>query len=131
MKKIIIMLIGLILVTGCGCDKNKKKEEEVIKENLQQEVIKDQTLEVFTFTNTSLTYQKNTTLLVTVVTNTSSETQYLKQFKIHVWDKDGKEIRTLTGFVGASLEPNESKTINSSCGEDLTNAASITYEIVR
>lgn len=131
MKKIIIMLIGFILVTGCGCDKDKKKEEEVIKENLQQEVIKDQTLEVFTFTNTSLTYQKNTSVLVTQVTNTSSEPQYLKEFKIHVWAKDGKKIVTLTGFIGSNVGPGESRMISSSYGSDLTNAASITYEIVR
>lgn len=130
MKKIVIMLIGIIFITGCGCD-NKKNVDEIIKENVQQEVVKDQSVDVFNFTNTSLTYQKNTTLFVTKVTNTSSETQYLKQFKIHVWGKDGKEIRTLTGFVGSSFEPNESKIINSSCGEDLTNASRVTYEIIR
>jgi len=132
MKKIgLIALIGMTLfATGCGCQK-EVKDEEIIRENLNEDVIKDQTLEVFTFTNTSLTYQDNTSLLFTKVTNTSSEAQYLKKFKIHVWGENGKEIVTLTGHVGASIGPGESKTINSTYGFDITNATSITYEIVR
>jgi len=78
-----------------------------------------------------LIYEKSTSILQTTVTNTSNTTQYLKDFNIIVKDESGNEIVTLTGFIGDSIDAGESKLIVSSYGEDLTNAASIEYEIIR
>lgn len=133
MKKEFILILTLVLslglITGCGC--NKKEEKKEVKMNTNQDVIKDQELEVFTFTNTSLVYEDETSILITKVTNTSNETQYLKEFKIHVKDIAGNEIVELTGFVGDNIEANSSTTISSSYSEDLTKAAKIEYEIIR
>lgn len=132
MKKEFILILTLVLslglITGCGCN---KKEEKEVKINTNQDVIKDQELEVFTFTNTSLVYEDETSILITKVTNTSNETQYLKEFKIHVKDIAGNEIVELTGFVGDNIAGNSSTTISSSYSEDLTKAAKIEYEIIR
>ena len=132
MKKEFVLILTLVLslglITGCGCN---KKEEKEVKINTNQDVIKDQELEVFTFTNTSLVYEDETSILITKVTNTSNETQYLKEFKIHVKDIAGNEIVELTGFVGDNIEANSSTTISSSYSEDLTKAAKIEYEIIR
>ena len=133
MKKEFVLILTLVLslglITGCGC--NKKEEKKEVKMNTNQDVIKDQELEVFTFTNTSLVYEDETSILITKVTNTSNETQYLKEFKIHVKDIAGNEIVELTGFVGDNIEANSSTTISSSYSEDLTKAAKIEYEIIR
>ena len=86
MKKIInmglVLLIGIILLTGCGKDKPKEENNNGPKVNTNQDVIKDQTLENFKFENTSLVYENGNSVLETIVTNTSSETTYLKEFKI-------------------------------------------------
>ena len=132
--KMFAMLLVVGLVTGCGCDKEsgkKKSEEEGIKVNTNENVIKDQELEVFKFTNTSLIYENGTSVLETTVTNTSDQAQYLKEFKILVKNEAGEEIITLTGFIGDSIAAQETKTISSSYGDDLTKAASIEYSIVR
>lgn len=130
-KKIIISIVLLLtLATGCGCSKKEKNQEDV-KININEDVIKDQELEVFTFTNTSLTYEDNTSILITKVTNTSDKTEYLKEFKIHVKDEKGNKIVDLTGYVGDNIEGNSSIMISTSYAEDLTNASSIEYEIIR
>ena len=101
------------------------------KANTNTEVVKDQQLENFTFKSTSLVYEEQTSTLQTVVTNTGSKVEMLSEFLIHVKDAEGNEIVTLTGFIGDSLKPGESRTITSSYGDDLTTAASISYEVVR
>lgn len=133
MKKILnismAMLVGMFLLTGCQNNKDVKPIET--KANTNTEVVKDQQLENFTFKSTSLVYEEQTSTLQTVVTNTGSKVEMLSEFLIHVKDAEGNEIVTLTGFIGDSLKPGESRTITSSYGDDLTTAASISYEIVR
>ena len=135
MKKIfyitILSILLISLATGCGCAKKTKKAEKNVRANTNENVIKDQKLEVFTFTNTSLIYEDSTSVLTTVVKNTSNKTEYLKEFRINVRDKDGNIIVTLPGYVGDNIEANSSTVITSSYAEDLTKAASIDYEVVR
>lgn len=130
-KAIKILTIGICMIglfTGCG---KKAEPEENIKSNTNENVVKDQKLEVFEFTNTSLIYEEGTSKLETTVTNTSEEIVYLSEFKIHVKDENESEIIELVGFVGEQLQPKESRVITSYSVEDLTNASSISYEIVR
>ncbi len=134
MKKIInismVLLIGLFLLTGCKSDKENVKQPD-IKANTSEDVVKNQQLENFLFENTSLVYEDGTSTLQTTVTNTSNQTTYLSEFKIYVKDKDGNVVETLTGFIGDKLKAGEKRTISSSSGQDLTNATSISYEVVR
>lgn len=128
MKKIIkLIVIGLLsatILTGCGCEKDKDS-------GVNDELIKDQQVESFEFTNTSLVYENNASVLETLVTNKSDKTEYLSEFDILVKDKDGNVIVTLTGFIGSSIGAGESRVIASTYSEDLTKAASIEYKIVR
>lgn len=136
MKKILlIMIVGIFtfgLATGCGKDKKEeeKKKEEEIKANTSADVIKDQEIGVFKMENTSLVYDKGTTAFETTVTNTSSEDKNLTEFKIIVKDEKGKEMITLTGYVGSVIKAGETKIINSYCGEDLTKAKSVEYIVI-
>lgn len=133
MKKVIIGMILMIFtisfMTGCGCA--KKQTKEVVKTNTNENVIKDQVLEVFAFTNTSLIYGEGKSTLETIVTNISEEVAYLSEFKIHIKDENDNEIIELIGFVGEKLQPKESRLITSYSIEDLTTATSISYEIIR
>lgn len=130
-KILFLFIATFIFLTGCNNTEEKENKKETQKENINKEVIKDQNLEVFKFTNTSLKYENSTSVLQTTVTNTSSEKQYLKEFKIHVRDKKDNEIVELIGYVGDYIDKNQSKIITSSYGDDLTNAYSIDYEIIR
>ena len=134
-KKIIIIgviAIIVIIVVGIGITmvfkKTSHKEEEGFKSNTNENVIKEQTVGVFKFTNVSLNYQDNNSVLRVSVTNTSEKEENLNEFKIHVFDKDHKEIVTLTGFVGDKISAHETKYIESTYADDLTNAWSVEYE---
>lgn len=136
MKKIITLgLIGMVVLTtvGCGCS---KKEEETKKKtgkvaNTAKEVIKDQKVESFKMTNTSLIYDGKQSTLVTEVTNTSDKTEHIKTFNILVKDKDGNEMITLLGYIGEEIPAGETRTITSGTNKDLSKAADIEYSINR
>ena len=132
MKKVItILIIGISTISLItGCENNQKEIEEEIKSNTNEGVIKDQKVDVFELKKTSLVYENGRTTLETTVTNTSDKVEYLKEFKIKILDKDGNEIKTLTGFIGGKIEAGESKVIHSYCKEDLSNAASIEYKVL-
>lgn len=143
MKKLLAFsLVGLLVFTGCGKKEEEKNNEqnnngqqqEQVQQpqvNTNQEVVGDKTLEEFTFTNTSVIYENGSTTLETTVTNTSGNTSYLQEFLIHAKDANGNIMVTLKGFVGDNIPANESRVITSGVSMDLTQAASITYEVVR
>lgn len=58
-KDLVTWIVATLLVAGCGCaDKklNNNAKDEIIKPNINENVIKNQELEGFRFTNTSLVY---------------------------------------------------------------------------
>lgn len=134
MKKVIKGFLILSLVStliGCGNEKiEEPTNEEDIKINTEENVIKDQSIETFEMKQTSLVYLNGTTTLETTVTNVSPNTEYLKEFEIIV-SKGGEELITLTGFVGDNILSGESKTIHSYCSEDLSTADEIVYKVIR
>ena len=139
MKKILnislVLLLSLCLMTGCGKSKktdndDKPASEDNVKVNTNEGVIQNQEVEIFKFENTSLIYKDGGSTLLTTVTNTSDSESEAVEFKIHVMDGE-REIVTLSGFVGPSLKPGESKILKSTYGSDLSNATSINYEIVK
>lgn len=136
MKKVLLIgMMGVLALAtvGCGCDKKKKEEEKDVKvvENTEKDVIKDQEVEVFKMTNTSLVYDGSLSTLVTDVTNTSTETQYMKSFDIIVKDKDGQEMLTMLGYIGEEIPGKETRTITSNTDMDISKAGSVEYKINR
>ncbi len=142
MKKVISLFFAVILVvsftTGCGCKKkeeNKPKDDNnasKVETSTNEGVIGNKEVEVFKFENTSLIYDNGNSFLETTVTNTSDEAQTLKEFLIHVKDKDDKEIVTLSGFIGDSIAAHESKVVSSTYADNLVSVAhNITYEILK
>lgn len=133
MKKLgkILLVFALALVVTTGCGKKELKDIKKLKTNTKENVVKEQSKEDFTFTDTSLVYEDNTSIFKTKVTNTSGNKQDVKEFKIHVKDKDGNDIVVLTGFIGTSLEANGSTIMTATYGADITNCESIEYEVVR
>jgi len=144
MKKLLALsLVGLLVFTGCGKEEKEnnnggtqtgqgtQQQEQQPQVNTNQGVVEDKVLGEFTFSNTSMIYENGSTTLETTVTNTSAQTSYLKEFNIYAKDAEGNVLVTLVGFVGDNIPAGESKVITSGVSMDLTNAASISYEVVR
>lgn len=136
MKKIIMVSFTVLLivglVTGCGCKKKEKvkvKVKEEIKVNTNKDVIKNQEVDGIKMTNTSMVTTNGLTKLVTSVTNDTDKDYKLDEYMIIIKDKDGKEIVKIPGYVGDTIKAGETRTINSSVDIDLSNAASIEYEV--
>ena len=128
LKIILISLMGLSLLTGCG---KKEEIEPPIKVNTNENVIKDQEVEGLTMTNTSLVYENGTTTLVTEVTNNTKEDYPVKRIKITVKDKEGNIITTLIGTIADTIKPGESRIIDSDTPIDLSEAESIEYSVIK
>ena len=131
-----MLLVCLTLVTGCGKDKSKNEDKKddnktTVEVNNNEEVTKDQNIEGITITNTSLVYEDGISYLKATVTNNTGSDYELNEYKINVKDSDGNIIVTMPGYVGSVLKNGESKTINTTIGEDLSKAYSIEYEVVK
>ena len=133
MKKKLIFLFTVMLVsvvvTGCTENVNKTKEEQIVNKN--EEVIKNQTVEVFSFSKTSLVYSGGTSTLITSVKNNSSKTEYIKSFNIIVKDANGNLVVTMLGYIGEEIPAGETRQITSNTDLNLSKAVSIEYTINR
>ena len=131
-KSLLALLLVVTLVTGCGCtkkDNKKNNAKDDVKVNTEENVIKDQTFEGLTFTNTSLTTTNGVSTLITEVSNSTGEDYTLEEFTITIKNKDGEVITTIPGYVGDVIKNGETRTINSSIDIDLSNASSIEYSV--
>lgn len=136
LKNIFALLLIVGLVTGCGCQKkeeNKKSEnkEPEIKVNTEENVIKDQTFEGLTFTNTSVTTVNGISTLITQVSNNTGVDYTLNEFTIIAKDAEGNVVATIPGYVGSVIKNGETRTIDSSIDRDLSTASSIEYSVKR
>ena len=131
-KGLLALLLVATLVTGCGCtkkDNKKNNAKDDVKVNTEENVIKDQTFEGLTFTNTSLTTTNGVSTLITEVSNSTGSDYTLEEFTITIKNKDGEVITTIPGYVGDVIKNGETRTINSSIDIDLSNASSIEYSV--
>ncbi len=131
-KSLLALLLVVTLVTGCGCtkkDNKKNNAKDDVKVNTEENVIKDQTFEGLTFTNTSLTTTNGVSTLITEVSNSTGSDYTLEEFTITIKNKDGEVITTIPGYVGDVIKNGETRTINSSIDIDLSNASSIEYSV--
>lgn len=131
-QKAFLAIFALALVTGCGCAKKDNKKDNTkddVKVNTEENVIKDQTFEGLTFTNTSLTTTNGVSTLITEVSNSTGEDYTLEEFTITIKNKDGEVITTIPGYVGDVIKNGETRTINSSIDIDLSSASSIEYSV--
>ena len=94
MKKIIVVVMLLILVTGCGC-KKKIDNKTTIKNN---EATSDVKVEKITFTDIKFVYEGGiTTLSGTIKNNTKEEKSFTATISLK--DDDGKEVKKLQQIV--------------------------------
>lgn len=125
-KLILIGLISLSLLT-VGCNKKEEPIPET-KVNINENVIKDQEVDGFSMTNTSLVYDEGKTTFITNVTNNTGSATEATVIKINVKDSDGNIITTFDDFI-IPLQVGESTSIIGNAAMDITYASSIEYII--
>lgn len=134
-KKILIIFVAAITlaiaVSGCKKKNNDNDTTPNISPNTNSGIIEDKELDVFTFTNTSLIWNGNSTDLATTITNTSDSDAYLKGFNVYVYDEEGNVIATMTGYVSDHISAHTSRVMSTGHYMDLSKAAKVEYEIIR
>ena len=140
MKKILnislVMLLSLILITGCGKktnnndnnQNNEQKETQNILENTK--VIGSQTIGSLKFEIKSLKYENEVSTLEYVVTNESQDEIIMSGFKMTITAGEKKLYVLNMSYKDKKLSPNESITSKKEIKKDLTNATNITFELI-
>lgn len=140
MKKIInislVMLLSILLITGCGKktnnndnnQNNEQKETQNISENTN--VIGSQTIGSLKFEIKSLKYENEVSILEYVITNETQDEIIMPSFKMTITDGEKKLYVLNMSYKDKKLSPNESITSKKEIKKDLTEATSITFELI-
>lgn len=91
--------------------------------------LSNQTVDNIEFKNAKETYKNNIYTYNVEIKNTLNETYNLKTIQVIFKDKDNNVIEDLTGYVGESLEPTETKILSVSVDKELLDIANIEYKI--
>ena len=93
-------------------------------------ILRDRVLDNLSFQNATLEYANNTSTFKVEVTNNNSEVYNLKYIEIVL--KDENDITTkLIGYIGESINKDETRLITASIDKDITNSISLDYSIVK
>ena len=95
--------------------------EDGTKLNTSTKMKETKIIDGLEISNIQLTEKDNISKLLGTITNNTTETKGDYPVKIIIYDKDGKEIVTVGGYIGI-IKPGESKQLNSSATFDYANA---------
>lgn len=139
-----VAMIGLILTTSACGKKTKKNEnnnngqQNVVSPtptgpiaNTNTGVINETVIDGLKIDNISLISENGAATFSATITNTNAQDVYVRSLSVIMKDANGVEITTIPGFVGSTLEPNQSYTITTNKYMDITTVASIEYIINR
>ncbi len=129
---VVLFTLGYFALNNSRDDKiskNDKETQEKAHANTNENIVKEQVIDNYKFSNTSLVMENGTSVFKTDVTNLQNVSRELKTFNIVLYDKNDKEIVTLLGYVASTLEANETKTVISNTDQDLTDAYYLKYVI--
>lgn len=129
MKKIVIVLAVMLLMSVTGCGKKQEEQNPTIEGNTNEGIIQDQTVGNLKFTNTALIVENGQSKLTTLVTNDTDEDIRVETFDIYVKDASGKTLTVLQGYVGGIVPKHEARQVISQCSIDLSHATNIEYQI--
>ena len=125
MKKIILMCLTLLLVSGCG---NKNIQKPNIEEE-PKKIESNATIQDFQFQLVEGKTENETTSFEFEITNVSSEPKYLKEFLVKVSLED-ESIVQLFGTVEQEIASQEKINITCAYGGNLANYKSFDYELI-
>lgn len=130
MKKIfsliLVGILGIGLVTGCGCDKKKVDKKDVLDDTESNTVIKDQKVEGLDIIDFVVLLENNISTVYFEVANNTEEAKNYEKIECSMYDKDGNVLYSFEKDLG-NLEPLESKDIEYKVDINLTKTATVEY----
>lgn len=127
LKKLFALLLVIGLVTGCGCNKKDKEENNKVNNDGNQTVVEDQVFEGLEFVNVGA----SNGVVTTIVINNTGLVYEGSKFSMKIMDENGNVLVELTDEVKTKMETGTTQTIETKTNADLSKAASIEYSIVR
>lgn len=125
MKKILLLILSLSLITGCGCN---KKEENVDNKKNDQTIIVDTKVNKLDMVDFITSYDEGISeVYYTVENNTEEEISY-NYVICEMYDEDNNLVYTLKSELG-TLKAGESKDINANITLDLTKVVKTKYSV--
>lgn len=125
MKKILLLILSLSLITGCGCN---KKEENVDNKKNDQTIIVDTKVNKLDMVDFITSYEEGISeVYYTVENNTEEEISY-NYVICEMYDEDNNLVYTLKSELG-TLKTGESKDINANITLDLTKVVKTKYSV--
>ena len=115
---IVVFLLAIVTI-GIG----------VSMANTESGYLSVQTVEGLTFENAKLVYENGISTYTVEVVNDLEEDYNLNNINIIFKDGDGNEIVSLLGYIGNKLAVGETKLIDASIDQEITDITSIEYVI--
>ena len=131
MKKIILILLLLVTLTGCGKTNNEKVKEETeeIKYITSDTLKEEKEISGLKLEFISLEYNKGISTLKVRVTNESDRETIEKYVNILYKNKEGNIVYTALGYI-KKLSPKEDTILIVNDTIDLSNVESVEYEVI-
>lgn len=131
MKKIILILLLLVTLTGCGKTNNEevKEETEEIKYITSDTLKEEKEISGLKLEFISLEYNKGISTLKVRVTNESDRETIEKYVNILYKNKEGNIVYTALGYI-KKLSPKEDTILIVNDTIDLSNVESVEYEVI-
>lgn len=111
-----LILIAVIIVIGNSIA------------NPNSSYLRNQTVNGLSFENAELIYENGITTFTVEVYNESGDIYSLNNISINLKD-EGNTVTTLVGYIGESLDKDESKLITASIDQDLSSSVNLEYVI--
>lgn len=126
MKKIIIIMLMVLTLSGCEKKETKKETTQSVEENYAS--ITDKKVGELDIVDFLVVYEDNISTIYFDVVNNTNETISYNNIVINLYDKSKTLILSHTIELG-SVEPNSIKSIKESFDANLTKVANVEYEL--
>ena len=129
MKKILLCLMFVLLLSGCGKDVNTNNEKVLedkkdINITQKEDTVGDTGLSVKI---DSFYYKDNSSTVNLIVKNNNDYDVYIGEYSVMVYDKDNKLLGVYTLNMNTTIKSGEETNQMFSAKEDYSNASSFEY----
>lgn len=122
MKKVLLVLLVVLFLTGCGS--TKEVENNITSDNItKEEVIEDITIKVDKFY-----YKDGYTTMNLFIKNGKEEEVYIDTYKVNLYDKEGNLIAVFNPKFDNIIKSNEEVNHMFSIQGDYQNTDKISFE---
>ena len=127
MKKILIVIVILLLLTGCN-KKKLDKENEITDNDLKSEVLLEN--EGLQLKIDKFSYEDNYTTVNIIVTNNNDYDIYIESYEVYVYDKNNTLLGKLVPKFDSIIEKKEKTNHMFGAEINLSNAHHIDYKFI-